>query len=252
MEVQDETTGRFGPETGNYMYNHAIAVAALCETYGASLTDRALARKTLHPLTRAVRGGVAFLLETQRPEGGWGYTRGSDGADASVSAWPVAALASALRMKLVPASHEPAVEKALARAGRWYDALTETSGAVGYRARGQYKTGPHAMTAVALYCRDSFPQQASAERTARQARIVVARDPAAESVPDLYFWYYAAFGLRLTDRDAFGETYPAIARVVVGLQREDGSFPRRTRYGEYGGTLYATAMALLILEAPYR
>ncbi len=255
LEVQDGASGRFGPAEGNYHYNHGIALLAMTETCGMLLADRDIRPVALTTLVKSIRLGQSYLLDTQRPEGGWGYTPGDSSSDTSVTAWPVAALASSLRMNISPPGRGEETKRALSKAAKWFRGVTMTTGEVGYRGRGRYKTGPCSMTALSLYCRGLFLEEigpGSPEVVARQVEIVSTRMPEAGRLPDYYFWYYGAFALRHTPRAPFRDFYSRLVDVLAGLQKEDGSFSAASLYGEYGGTIYTTAMALMALEAPFR
>jgi hypothetical protein len=255
LDVQDPETGRFGLAKGNYMYGHAIATLALCEAYGMALTDPPASRVDLSPLAAGVRNAVVFLLQTQAPRGGWGYSARDRKSDTSVTAWPLAALASALRLKLVPTGRSGEVRRAVDGAAGWFRHVTHGTGAVGYRSPGSYKTGPHSLTAVSLYCRGLFAKNVtprSGEIASKQIRIVASHAPTLGKKPDFYFWYYGAHGLRHTDREAYLGFNRPLVKVLEALQEKDGGFPRRSAYGDSGGRVYSTAMALLALEAPYR
>jgi hypothetical protein len=255
MDVQDDASGRLGPAQGNYMYNHGIALLALCEAYGMTLIDRPSDRSSLKAFQGAIRKGIAYLLEGQAPRGGWGYTPQDAQGDASVTIWPMAALSTALRLKLLPPGRGGKAKKALDRAAASFRRVTHSDGRVGYRKLGNFKSGPHSLTAISLYCRGLFADTVTPRGEGipeKQGRLVAHRKPTGQETPDLYFWYYAAFGLRHTGQEAFGSFYRQLVPVLSGLQEPDGSFPRRSVYGEYGGCLYTTAIALLTLEVPYR
>jgi hypothetical protein len=255
LDGQDSKSGRFGPDKGNYMYNHGIALLALCEAAGMAAADRSSRGQSLAAILPPARKGVAFLLAIQSEGGGWGYTSRDRQSDTSVTAWPVAALSTALRLNVVTPGKAGEVKKALERAARWFRSVTLGSGAVGYRKAGEYKTGPHSLTAISLYCRGLFHEAVAPpgeEILEKQRALVASRAPSAGESPDFYFWYYAAFGLVHTGDDGPPPFLATMADVLGGLQEADGGFPRRSQYGSRGGRIYTTAMALLALEVPYR
>jgi len=255
LDVQDHESGRFGPETGNYMYNHGIALLAMAEAYGLALTEPPSKRPDLGTLVAAVRKGVRYLLDTQSGSGGWGYSARDGNSDSSVTAWPVAALSTALRLKITPPDRSGEVKKALYRAARWFRHVTHCSGAVGYRKPGEYKTGPHSLTAVSLYCRGLFLEGVTPSGKGmlrKQIELVSRATPSKAEKADYYFWYYASFGLRHAGSSEFRGFYRDLTRVLNDRQKPEGDFTRHSEYGDYGGSMYTTSMALLALEAPYR
>ncbi|MHC4778276.1 MAG: anti-sigma factor family protein, partial [Planctomycetota bacterium] len=225
MEIQDPETGRFGPSSGNYMYNHGIALQAVCEAAGMTAADRASRGRRLSVLLQAARRGVAYLLATQDDRGGWGYTTRDSESDTSVTAWPVANFKTALELGIVTAARTPEVEKALRRAAGWFRSVTLHSGAVGYRKKGSYKTGPHSLTAVSLYCSGLFDQDVlppGDEILGRQMKLVTSKKATSGQTPDYYFWYYATFGLVHSGADSCRDFFSEVVGVLDGLQEKDG------------------------------
>ena len=133
--------------------------------------------------------------------------------------------------------------------------MTDLSGAVGYREPGKYKTGPHSLTAVSLYCRGLFVGNVTPDWPGlyeKQLKMVGARLPSTSGKPDYYFWYYAANGLHHAAAPQARGFLEALTAACIALQQQDGSFRDVSEYGAYGGKVYTTAMALLALETPYR
>ncbi|MCU0722786.1 MAG: zf-HC2 domain-containing protein [Planctomycetes bacterium] len=255
LAVQDPESGRFGPAQGNYMYNHAIALLAVCEAFGAAVAQKPSDSAAMRLLEGPAQSGARWLMQVQRRQGGWGYFPTDPDGDTSVTGWAVAALGTAIRLGLVPSDLREKSDRALDRGAKWFRNVTDLSGTVGYRKPGEVKTGAHSLTAVSLYCRGLFIETVTPEWKGifrKQVRIVSSRVPDAKEKADFYFWYYAAFGLH---HCRVPEAAPFLARlyaVFPALQEADGGFTGNALYAEYAGRVYTTALAAMILELPYR
>ena len=79
---------------------------------------------------------------------------------------------------------------------------------------------------------------------------------------NLYFAYYAALALRSYGDKYWEDSYPKLRDLLVSTQArsvatslghcEDGSWLFYDQYMNDGGRLLNTALAVLILETPYR
>lgn len=250
-------SGRIGPAEGNYMYNHGIATTALADAYAVS--GLAGLRE---PTERALR----FLLSAQRASGGWDYTeRPGTRADISVTAWQVAALrAAGLAGLKVP-------DKALAAAAKFMEALTSPRTAeTGYETRpGRTRRIEHPTlgpTAISLACRMALSSDPSSAKVLRQASILLRpenlprwkpgwakADRASRSETHVYYyWYHGSMGMRGMGGGKWKTWNEAVTKALLAAQKKDGSWPRIGIYARDGGTVYATALAVLTLETTYR
>ncbi len=121
---QDVTTGLFGVVHGTgFHYDHAIATLALAESIQLDGGD-------VHRL--ALQAAVNYIESARNPYGAWRYSSPPDGDnDSSVTAWMVAALASA---EEAGAKVDPG---AFQGAKQWFEEMTdEATARVGYTERG--------------------------------------------------------------------------------------------------------------------
>lgn len=262
VSTQHQKTGLFG-EVGShvgYHYDHAIATHAVIEAFGLSKDEslRGVAEKAVRRIERA-----------HNPYQGWRYEfPGNRENDMSITGFMVLALCAARDFDLeVDAS-------ILEQTTHWIDSMTDPdTGRVGYlkpggfgaREPGMLERWPvnrvEPMTASALCCRFALGGSAKVlTATAQGSKLLRSKLPLwddEEGTIDLYYWYYgsqAAWQLGGTDWDAWQQ---ALHRALLSSQRKDGDErgswdPEYDPWGHKGGRVYATAMATLCLEAPYR
>jgi len=236
-------------------YSHAMATMALTEALAMSGDGR---------LQESAEKAVKLIIDGQRPNGGWNYTNepGSERADTSVTGWQVMALVSARRAGLkVP-------EATLKGAMRWFDSVTDGRTAMtGYEKRPGSTRGTsrqyHSTTAISLLCRlaSGLPQER--KLLLRQASIIAARPPqwgtnwrpdtCAKRV-DLYYWYHATEAMFLLGGSHWEKRWnPDLKTALVATQNPaQGYWPAHTLWGEQGGTVYTTSLAVLCLTTYYR
>ncbi len=239
----------------DFIYGQVIATLALCEAHGLYGGDR---------WGTAARRAVGDLAQRRHPYGGWRYQRNEDG-DTSVTTWCAQTLAVAHAVGLVDD------RAALGPVSSFYDRVTSlVTGRAGYTDAGQpsARTSPdhqtqfppdlgEALTAAALYGRtwldDRILHLSVYERAFEAIEASPPRGQPGGAV-DFYYWYYGCYALASCDRgDEWRET---LADLLLRQQRDDahaaGSWDPVGAWGESGGRIYTTAMAALILQAPFR
>lgn len=251
-----DSSGRIGPATGNYMYNHGIGAAAICEAYAAT---------GLAELKGPAERAVDFIAKAQRPNGGWDYTIDEgERSDISVTAWQVAALYSARLADLdVP-------EGTCARARKFVDDLTDpATGRTGYTKRPKPRAREVAQptlstTAMALACRLMLGEPPSSEMVRKQVAILLRPDilPAWKkewrrgrtraSGEVFYYWYHGSLALRWVGGEAWRTWNGLVTKALLEGRNKDGSWPLVGQWARAGGKVYTTALAALTLQATYR
>ena len=270
--VQD-AEGCFGARTyGHYVYGHSIATLAAVEAYG--MTGR--------PVYRAMaQKGLDFLAMARNSDAVWRYGVKPGDNDTSVTAWAALALCSASMINAAfvkdgreaPLTIDPAEVDGI-RA--WLEKVTDpANGRVGYKDRGSGAARTAEMvdkfpaslsestTAIGVLLRVLLGESPGTSRPVKLGTaLIVGRPPVwntTEGSIDLYYWQFAALALVQVGGTVAETWRSALSKSLVTHQRSDGSpcgvagsWDPVDPWGLEGGRVYATAMAALALEAPYR
>jgi squalene cyclase len=226
LRAGQSRNGRFGPEHGSALPQHAAATLAFAEAF--AMTGDASLRQTLV-------AAVEHLAASRSPRGGWGSSLGST-PDAVTTAWSMAAL------RIADAAGIESARSPLAGAAAYLDALTGEDGRTGLRESGAHPNGWETPTAAALFARrwTGLGPEAAARRAALLAT------PDAQDLAGAAFGALASLGT--PSWDAWNASLKA---ALLPRQNADGSF-QGDRLAGYGGSVYATAMAALALQACHR
>jgi len=222
------------------MYDHAIATLALAEA--AIMTgDKCYAEAALR--------GARFIVAAQDPEsGGWRYVPGQFG-DTSVFGWQIMALHACEKLGF----ETPARTRALA--DDWINLAT--SGPRKMLASYQPRRAPTpTMTAEMLYTRMLLGQKLEDADVAEATGFLVQSRPDARQ-PNVYYWYYGSLCMLQVRNDLWRRWNAQTRDALIALQskgggRTDGSWDADPKYGDRGGRVYMTSLALLTLEVYYR
>lgn len=114
------------------------------------------------------------------------------------------------------------------------------------------------MTAEGMLCRMYLGWKTTDERILRGCDYVLKKPISSEiKERNYYYWYYATNALHHAGGSAWFRWNNTMREVLPSLQlqsgRERGSWPPQgDEFGDAGGRLYSTVMAILCLEAYYR
>jgi hypothetical protein len=241
---EQRQSGRIGADQGNYMYNHALGGLALLEAY-LMTKDESLAV----PASLA----VAYTVQAQNEEGGWGYTSRSIENDTSVGGWQV------LLLRVALLGGNQGVIGSLLRAHDRVKAMTDAEGKVGYRMRSQYPNGYLGLTAVGMLSLQLSHHTPDRDVLAKQADVLLERpavpgvEPAHFMMNDLYFAYFGSLAMHQYGEGAWAKWWSPLRDKLLKTQTAEGSWPANfDRWWAKGGQVYTTAMATLVLETPVR
>ncbi|HEX5138962.1 MAG TPA: prenyltransferase/squalene oxidase repeat-containing protein [Planctomycetota bacterium] len=233
--------------THAYLYCTVIATEALAEyAIVAGEMDR-----YREPLVRA----RDHILDAQNRGSGWRYEPHGGESDTSVTGRAVAAL-HMLRNAGIEVPND-AMEGALA----WIDAVVEPEYAqIGYNAAG----GLSARTAEK---QDLFPADRTAAMTASGALAVsyigvprlwlpkslglISACPPERRYPDMYYWQLGSRAQVAATGTVPAHWYAALVDAAASCVQSDGGMAASGPWGSDGGRIYATAMTVLALAAPY-
>lgn len=257
LALQQQENGILGTNTAHdFVYGHAIATLGLWAT--AAATGSAEARD-------AAANGVKYLSSHRNPYGVWRYQPRDNDNDTSVTTW--AAMACLAGREL----GEPIDAESLQNTSTWFRLVTDAAGRAGYTRAGEPSsrdvrnaslfppsTG-EAMTAAAVWCR-----QCLGDTPAKEPQLVAGRDLLAKKPPewkpaegkvDYCYWFFGSEAMRRLGGEGAAQWQRAVAAALLQGQRKDGtaagSWDPVDPWGDIGGRLYATAMAVLALQARY-
>lgn len=230
------TRGRFLTDADKYeMYEHGIAVLALCEAY--EMTKDTRFRETCEL-------GIEFIEFAQCIDGSWGYQPKITG-DLSIVGWQLMALKSAhmAGLKVSPAVVE--------RTDKFLDSQQSDYGAYyGYRST---KREP-GTTAIGLLIRLYRGWSRTDPNILKGAEYLAELGP---SIDGIYYNYYATqvlYHMKLPQWERWNQMvrdHLVAEQAVDGHEAGSWHFGRN-HFNEVGGRLYCTAMATLTLEVYYR
>lgn len=266
LENQDEAGRIGGRGTGNSFYEHAYGTLALVEAYAMTGS-----KSFLEPAQRA----VAFVHAARNPYFAWRYGVKPGENDTSITGTMAVVLAAARAVNRAAQAGGlrppfPPDDDAWEGVRAWIDRMTDPeTGRVGYQERGgrsariegTHETFPsdatECLTALATLARIRSGEGLASD-VIRKGQACFARLPPTWDRPaerDLCFWFFGSQAQFLLGGTAWTKWQSAlVAALAKGAIRGDtGAYwPAVDAWGEAGGTVYTTAMALLCLETEGR
>jgi len=250
--------GRFQWKT---FYEQGIATMAVCEAFALGKGD-----PRVRPMAQAA---VNYICRIQPDHGGFRYNGAvaANEGDMSVTGWQIMALKSAeLAGLTVP-------DEAMARCAKFLRSASRDYGTSAYLA-GNQGAGSLGITAIGMLCRVFLPEQGDWEPDIHAAARYlygketgqlepVAGGATKQLVRDLYYTYYSSLAMYQVGGEywlAWKRMYrdPVIDAQVHRKLDAQGRYirgswdPAKHQWSNRGGRVYATAMGVLCLEAPYR
>ncbi len=217
------------------MYGHGFSVLFLSQLYG--MTEDAARAKEIHDvLTRAVE----LIARSQSMEGGWYYTSDARTDEGSVTITQVQALRSCRNVGV-------AVPKAVIDSAMNYLTRSQNvDGGIRYAVRQVRGQSRPAITAAAICCWYNAGQYTSPLAKKALSFCKPRIKPAStEGGHDFYAHFYYAQALFVSDASIWDEYFPKRRDFMMAIQRDDGS------WNDGVGDIYATSVALMILQLPY-
>jgi hypothetical protein len=244
---------------GSRMYSHAFATLFLAEVYGMTRRE---------DLKRVLQKSVDFIVDVQNTEGGWRYEPFAPESDMSIVVCQVLALRAARNIGIrVPKSTvDRAAEYVLSsaitedvarshRSERLFDQIGAFHYQKGVRSRSSFPLAAAGVTALhglGIYSDDAIRQGLDyLRRTMGEFN----DEYGPQRRGHYFFWYGHYYGVQAmyTAGTSGGINYwksyfEELRDLLLRTQRADGSWPNDPGPGE----AFGTAMAVLILEIPYR
>ena len=256
LRRDQKSDGSFGWKT---FYEQGIATMAVCEAYGLTHDSR---------VGRMAQRAVDSIVRIQPEHGGFRYGGAvpRNEGDTSVTGWQIMAIKSAVAAKLsVPERAEERCHAFLENSWRRY-------GHSAYLV-GRAEAGSLAVAAIGMLSRVFVDSERYDAEILETGKLLLGRETAdmtpvpggasKQLVRDLYYTYYSSLAMFQVGGEFWRLWRAMFQRQLVGeqvLARRDargrpvrGSWdPARHRWGKSGGRVYATAMAALSLEVPFR
>lgn len=215
-------------------YCHGMAALAMCEAAAVTGDPSAI---------ESARRALAHSVRTQHPvTGGWRYTPGDPG-DLSQLGWQAMVFDAGSRAGIaIERRNVAGVERFLqsVRAGR--------GGLASYRPG---EKPSRTMTAEALATRLLIGQIVPQNEIDEASRYIL-QDLPGRGVDNYYYWYYATLALHQLQDESWQRWNSALQSRLLSSQHSNGSWPTKSLWAGYGGTVYSTSMATLCLESYYR
>jgi len=240
------------------MYSHAFATLFLAEVYGTTHRE-----DVKYKLQKA----VDFIVKSQNREGGWRYEPYAIESDMSIVVCQVLALRAARNIGIrVPRSTVDRAARYVVDSAVTGDTARRTFGRTAYGRDAEVGTFHYQKD---VYSRSSFALTAAGV-TALHGLGIYSDDAIERGIEFLnrelpsfnhhqgvrghghyFFWYGHYYGVQAmyTVGEPYWRPYfEEVRSLLIGMQREDGSWPNSTGPGE----AFGTALGVLILEIPYR
>lgn len=237
---------------GSRMYSHAFATLFLGEVYGMAPSDK---------VRRGLRRAINLIVAAQNEQGGWRYMPGAEDSDISITVCQVQALRAARNVGIrVPANTidhaieyirrsyvDPSQGNFRDRNGFWYQTYEHSRYRPSRTSFALTAAGVTALYGAGIY--NGRELKGGLEylfnRRNRPSRVKL------KNSFDYFYGHYYAIQAFFQAGDGgarpyWSRWYPYIRDELVGGQWPDG------RWQDYVGPIYATSMATIILQIPYR
>jgi hypothetical protein len=223
------------------MYSHGFGTLFLSEVSGmlpASVRDT--------KVREALKQAVAYTIASQNNEGGWRYIAQAPFADVSVTVAQMMALRAAKHAGFL-------VRKSVIDAGANYiKSCSQHNGGFSYfKGLGQPAFARTAAAIVGLYSAGIYEGKEIEKGLKYLQQFTPGRQFSPSEIPPQHYWYgqyYAALAMWTAGDDYWIPWVPAIRDELLTLIRRRGSGGGWN--DPYHGAVYATAMALIILQLP--
>jgi hypothetical protein len=228
-----------GEDSGQPMHGHGFALMYLASVYGMQ-GDGSLRNRT----KEAVEKGIALTASSQSGPGGWTYTPGS-GDEGSVTVTQVQALRAAHNSGfLVP---QGTIENAV----RYIERCETPEGGIAYSlwSQGEPRLPISAAAVATLYNAGEYDAPI-AERCLKYVttQFRATKEWQKGGWHDYYCHLYASQAFYMAGDEWWDDYFPEARDHLLKMQnQDDGSWD-----GDYIGKTYGTAIALIILQLPYK
>lgn len=227
-------------ELSHCMHGHGFATLFLAQCYGMEEDAQRQAQIRL-----ALQRAVELTARSQSPEGGWLYTPTSPADEGSVTVTQVQALRACRNAGIaVP-------KRVIDSAMRYLERSQNSDGGIRYQLQDSGPSRP-ALSAAAVVC--YFNAGIYDQPTVKSALEFSERTLAPGRTSDgsffghyFYAHLYMAQAMYLAGEEKWSKYFPPMRDILLRKQADDGSWD-----GDHVGSTYGTAVALIILQLPYK
>ena len=230
------------------IYAHGQAAIVLCE---------ALAMTGDEQFREPAQKGIDFIEAWQHQDGGWRY-RPRERGDTSVLGWQVMALQSAR----APQIGLEVDNASLKLADYFLDSVVVKQGNSRLPTGSQYSYLPRrdataAMTAEAILCRMYLGWKKDDPRLMAAVKWLVREHLPSDDDMNIYYWYYGTQVMHHYGGTEWKRWNDQMRTLLIASQDRRGKYPGSWNpsgfeWGDSGGRIYTTALAVCTLEVYYR
>ncbi len=224
-------------EESRSMFGHGYAMLFLAEVMGMEEDPDRLDR-----IRRVLQKGVELTSRSQSRLGGWLYTPDMDGDEGAVTITQVHGLRAARNAGVaVPKS-------TIDRAMKYLEKSALPNGGIAYRVGMTDSRPPITAAAVACWYNAGEYDNPLAVKALKFCKREIGIGQSRQGVWGHYFYahLYMAQVMYLAGDKEWNKYFPKMREFLLATQEEDGSWN-----GDSVGTVYGTAIALIILQLPY-
>ena len=226
-------------EESRSMYGHGFSMLFLGQLHG--MEGDSNKRKRIH---RVLQKAVQLTQRSQSEQGGWLYTPDSRGDEGSVTITQLQGLRSCRNAGV--AVPKQVIDGAIG----YLEKSALPGGGITYRAdrRGEPRP-PITAAAVACWYNAGVYDHPLVEKNLRFVKQQLGRGTNRSATLGHYFYahFYMAQVMWLSGKQDWEWYFPAMRDRLLALQEPDGSWQ-----GDHVGKVYGAAIALTILQLPYR
>lgn len=227
-------------EESHCMHGHGFATLFLAQCFGMEEDPQRQGQIKL-----ALQRAIELTARSQSGAGGWLYTPDSGGDEGSVTVTQVQALRACRNVGIaVP-------KKVIDNAMTYLERSANDDGGIRYQVGDNGPSRP-AITAAAVACYFNAGRYDDAH--ALKALKFIERELApGRASASRYFGHYfyahlyMAQVMYLAGEEKWQQYFPQMRDILLGKQENDGSWD-----GDHVGTVYGTAVALIVLQLPYK
>ncbi len=226
------------------MHGHGFAVLLLAEVHGM-ISEK----HRLQKIREALNKSVQLILDSQTPDGGWGYLPGDTLHEGSITVCQLQALRAARNVGIwVP-------KKNIDRALEYLRRSANPDGSFKYRLGMTRAHESFPLTAAGVSSLNATGEYESPEiqrGTEFMMRYLPPKGLQDDYYQAFYFYghFYAVQAMYHSPPEYWEKWYPAIRSDLLKKQKFNGSWGENLEEYKFG-SIYPTAVATLILQVPY-